>query len=64
MAKIKKRLYRNTQEAKIAGVCAGLADYFNVDVVLIRLIAVFSIFFGGAGLTTYLICCIIIPVRK
>ncbi|OGL25314.1 hypothetical protein A3A68_00475 [Candidatus Saccharibacteria bacterium RIFCSPLOWO2_01_FULL_48_13] len=64
MAKIKKRLYRNTQEAKIAGVCAGLADYFNVDVVLIRLIAVFSIFLGGAGLITYLIGWIIIPVRK
>ena len=51
MAKIKKRLYRNTQEAKIAGVCAGLADYFNVDVVLIRLIAVFSIFLVALDLS-------------
>ncbi len=55
------RLYRPTHDRIIGGVAAGLADYFNVDPVLIRLLWVFSLFFGGAGFFAYLIAWIIIP---
>lgn len=55
------RLYRPTSDRIIGGVAAGLANYFNVDPVLIRLLWVFSFFFGGAGFFAYIIAWIIIP---
>ena len=55
-----KRLYRNTKEAKIAGVCAGLANYFDIDPVIIRLLFILSIFWGG-GIIAYIIAWIIVP---
>lgn len=58
-----KKLYRNTNEKMIAGVCAGLADYFGIDKTIVRLIAVllwiFSFLF--AMVIAYIICWIIIP---
>jgi phage shock protein C len=56
-----KRLYRSRKSKVIAGVCGGIAEYFNVDPVLIRLIAVLLFFAGGAALLAYLIGIIIIP---
>ncbi len=55
-----KRLYRNTKEAKIAGVCAGLANYFDIDPVIIRLLFILSIFWGG-GIIAYIIAWFIVP---
>ncbi|WP_075188099.1 envelope stress response membrane protein PspC [Teredinibacter haidensis] len=40
-----KKLYRNRKKGVIGGVCAGLADYFDVDVVLVRIIAITCLFF-------------------
>ena len=54
------RLYRNKEEGKIAGVCAGLGDYFEIDPVIIRLIFLLALFLGG-GLIVYLIAWVIIP---
>ncbi|MEE8478606.1 MAG: PspC domain-containing protein [Candidatus Neomarinimicrobiota bacterium] len=42
-----KRLYRNLNEAKIGGVCAGIGNYFNIDPVIIRLTFLLLIFAGG-----------------
>ena len=55
-----RRLHRNKEEGKIAGVCAGLGDYFEIDPVIIRLIFLLALFFG-AGLIVYLIAWVIIP---
>lgn len=55
-----KRLYRNKEEGKIAGVCAGLGDYFEIDPVIVRLIFLLALFLGG-GLIVYLIAWVIIP---
>ena len=55
-----KRLYRNKEEGKIAGVCAGLGDYFEIDPVIIRLVFLLALFLG-AGLIVYLIAWVIIP---
>lgn len=55
-----KRLYRSRRNRMLAGVCAGIADYFNVDPTLIRLIAVVTGCLGG-GLLAYIIAAIIIP---
>lgn len=58
-----KKLYRNTNDKMIAGVCAGIADYFGIDKTIVRLITVliwiFSFFF--TMILVYLICCIVIP---
>nr|WP_269206195.1 PspC domain-containing protein [Capillibacterium thermochitinicola] len=52
-------MYRSRKDRVIAGVAGGLADYFNVDVTVIRLLWLLSLSFGG-GLV-YLIACFIIP---
>ena len=63
MAKRKvKRLYRaSKKDSVIAGVCAGIANYFGIDPVIIRLIWILFIFGYGAGVLAYLIAWIIIP---
>jgi phage shock protein C len=59
-----KRLYRSTDDKMIAGVCGGLAEYFNVDPVIIRLIAVILVLPGGVpGILPYVIMWIIVPKR-
>ena len=58
-----KKLYRSRKDTKIAGVCGGIAEYFNVDSNIIRLLAVLSIFFGGGGIIAYIIAWIIIPLE-
>lgn len=56
-----KRLFRSTTDRKIAGVCGGLAAYFNVDPTLIRILAVVSIFMGGLGIIAYIVFWIAAP---
>ena len=62
--KIKRRLFRNPDEKALGGVCSGLAAYFDVDTVWIRLAMFFLIFFGGLSLWVYIILWIIIPEAK
>lgn len=45
----------------LGGVAAGLADYFNVDVMIVRVAFVVSTFFGGAGIAAYLACLLLVP---
>ena len=56
-----KMLYRKEEGKKIAGVCAGLAEYLNIDVTLIRLAWALVFFFGGTGLILYIIAAIVMP---
>ena len=57
-----KRLYRSRKDRKIAGVCGGLAEYFNIDPVIVRVIAVLLLLPGGApGLLAYIILWIVVP---
>lgn len=56
-----KRLYRNKSSAKLAGVCSGLADYFEIDVNLIRVLFILAVILGGGGFIVYLLLWIIIP---
>ena len=55
-----ERLYRSKREKMIGGVCGGLADYFSIDVTLVRLIALVALF-GGVGFFVYLAGWAIIP---
>lgn len=56
-----RRLYRSNDEKMIAGVCGGIAEYFNVDPVWIRLIAILLIFLNGIGILAYIILWILVP---
>jgi phage shock protein C len=55
------RLARLMSERKIAGVCAGLARYLNMDVTLMRVLWVVLVFFAGTGLLAYLVLWIVMP---
>lgn len=56
-----KKLYRDTDDGVIAGVCAGLGHYLNVEARWVRLITFLTIFLGGAGFLAYLILWITMP---
>lgn len=56
-----KRLYKSKRNKVIDGVCGGIAEYFDVDPVLVRIIFVFFAFFGGSGVIAYLIGMMIMP---
>jgi len=58
-----KRLHRTNEDRKIAGVCAGLGEYFELDPVFFRLFFLFSILFGGVGLLAYVVLWILMPLR-
>ncbi|MEA3476115.1 MAG: PspC domain-containing protein [Candidatus Cloacimonadota bacterium] len=60
---VKKKLYRDLKSKKIAGVCSGLAEYFDIDVTLVRVIWVLLTLLGGAGVLSYLVAIIIIPKK-
>jgi phage shock protein C len=57
----RKRLVRPRADRKIAGVCAGFAEYFDVDVTLVRLVWLFVVLVGGTGLLAYVIAWIVMP---
>lgn len=59
-----KKLYRSRKNRMIAGVCAGLAIYFNIDVILVRVIFVALAFADGLGLIIYLVLMIVVPEAK
>ena len=56
-----RRLVRLKADGKIAGVCSGLADYFDVDPVLVRLAFILSLCLGGLGLVAYVVMWIMVP---
>ena len=56
-----KKLYRSTTDKKICGVCGGLAEYFDMDSTLMRIIWIVIAFMAGSGILAYLICALIIP---
>ena len=59
-----KVLVRRREDRMLAGVCAGFADYFSLDVTLVRVIwAVVSLITGGVGVLAYLAAWVIIPAE-
>ncbi|HAB0009398.1 TPA_asm: PspC domain-containing protein [Listeria monocytogenes] len=58
-----KKLYKSSSQKMISGVCGGLAEYFNIEVTLVRLLWVVASLFLGSGILLYIIAAIIIPKR-
>ena len=59
-----KRLYRQPKDKMIGGVCGGLAEYFEVDPVIIRVLFVAALFLGTMGFWMYILLWIIIPKKQ
>jgi phage shock protein PspC (stress-responsive transcriptional regulator) len=57
-----KRLMRSSRDKKIGGVCAGLADYFDLDPTLVRVVWLLAIFFAGTGFLIYIVLWIALPL--
>jgi len=58
------RLYRSNTDKVIGGVSGGLADYLSIDVVIVRVLFVLLVLFGGSGVLVYIILWIAIPEQK
>jgi len=57
----RRKLYRSEKERLLAGVCGGLAEYFKLDPVLVRLIFVLLALFSGLGIIAYIVLWILAP---
>lgn len=55
MSRRERQLYRDTEDQKIGGVCSGLARYFDLDPLLVRVAFVAALVFGGGSLVAYLL---------
>ena len=56
-----RKLYRSRTDRKLAGICGGLGQYFNLDATLLRVLFVILAVLGGSGLILYLALWIIVP---
>jgi phage shock protein PspC (stress-responsive transcriptional regulator) len=60
---VNRRLYRCRHDQRIAGVASGIAEYFDADPTVVRILWVLSIFLGGMGLLLYIAMAIIVPLE-
>jgi phage shock protein C len=60
---MEKKLFRNEQDKSIAGVCSGLAEYFDVDVTWVRVAFVLAVLAGFSGVLAYIILWIVVPPK-
>ena len=58
-----KKLYKSSVNRMLCGVCGGIAEYFNIDPTLVRLIWVIFCTMGGSGFLAYLIAAVLMPCR-
>jgi len=60
---MEKKLHRNEQHKMIAGVCSGLAEYFSVDVTIVRILFIAMLILHGGGFLLYVVLWIVLPVK-
>lgn len=59
-----KKMYRDTSNKMLAVVCSGMAEYFSMDVTLMRLLwVVVTLITGGTGVLAYIVAAIVIPEK-
>lgn len=58
-----KKLYRSNSDKKLAGVCAGLAEYIGMDPTAVRLLWALATIFAGLSILAYIVAAIIIPEK-
>ena len=57
-----RKLFRNADDKKIAGVCSGLAAFFSIDVTILRIIFLAGILFGAVSFWIYIVVWIVAPI--
>jgi phage shock protein C len=60
---MEKRLYRDELNKKIAGVCAGLAEYLNIDVTIVRVVFALALILKGVGVLPYIVLWVVLPKK-
>ena len=60
---MEKKLYKDIKKKKLAGVCAGLAEFLKMDVSLVRILWVVITLMGSLGLWIYIACALILPEK-
>ena len=58
---MEKKLYRSATDKKLAGVCAGVAKYLNIDVTIVRVLWAVLSLFAFVGVVAYIVCAFVIP---
>lgn len=61
---MEKKLQRDSKNKVIGGVCSGLANYFDIDASLVRLLFAFMFLFASAGFWLYIILWVVMPVGQ
>lgn len=61
MSKDVRRLYRSREKRMFAGVAGGLGEYFGIDVTIVRLLFIFSVFWVFTGVVVYIIMMVVVP---
>lgn len=59
-----KRLYKIENGKKLCGVCGGIAEYFNIDATIVRLLWVLLVFCVGTGILAYIVAAIIMTKKS
>ena len=57
---MKKKLYKSVKDRKLTGVCGGIAEYFDIDSNIVRIVWLILVLCAGTGLLAYIICAIIL----
>lgn len=61
---MQKRLYKIEEGKKLCRVCGGIAEYFNIDPTVVRLLWVFLVLCAGTGILAYFVAAIIMPYKS
>ena len=56
-----KKLYKSSTQKMVSGVCGGIAEYFDIDPTIVRILFVIFAFGGGSGILLYLLAAVIMP---
>ena len=57
---MKKKLYKSVKDRKLTGVCGGIAEYFDIDSNIVRILWLILVLCAGTGFLAYIICAIIL----
>ena len=60
---MQKKLYRSKSDRVLVGVCGGVAEYFNIDPTVVRVIWAVASIFAFAGVIAYIVCAFVIPEK-
>ena len=61
---MQKRLYKIEEGKKLCAVCGGIAEYFNIDPTVVRLLWIFLVLCAGTGILAYFVAAIIMPYKS